>query len=237
MNGQDRVVAVPVELAALLFVKAHSARVPGKNFRPLGGVPLFQWIISTLRSLNEVSSIVIDTDAAPQLRAAGLVEDQRLVLRDRPAELRGDHVTANALIGSLLAEVPARVYLSTHVTNPFLGRDTIRAAIARFREVYASGKADSLVAVNVHRARFFDAAGRALNHDPRHLLPTQALEPLYEENSNLYLFDSASFERTGSRIGERPLFFPTRRHESLDIDEPEDFLLAERIAAGMKTTG
>ncbi|MFT3770376.1 MAG: acylneuraminate cytidylyltransferase family protein [Minicystis sp.] len=223
----------PVDLCALLIIKAHSARVPGKNFRVLGDRPLFRWIVDLLLGMPEIDRVVIDTDARRELGALGLVESPRLHLRDRRPELRGDHVTANTLLADLLPAVPARVYLMTHVTNPFLTAATIRAALARFREAIARGEADALLSVNEHRARFFHANGDPLNHDPAALRPTQDLAPIYEENSNLYLFTAESFAKSGTRNGSRPLLFPTPKHESLDIDDLDDWQLAERIARGL----
>ncbi|MGA2052899.1 MAG: hypothetical protein ABSH19_06280 [Opitutales bacterium] len=52
-----------MRIVALLPIKAHSARVPGKNFKPLAGFPLFDWILRTLTALPEISQIVINTDA------------------------------------------------------------------------------------------------------------------------------------------------------------------------------
>lgn len=223
----------PVGLAALLIIKARSVRVPGKNFRLLGGRPLFRWVLDTLLGMEEVGRVVIDTDARDLLTAAGLAEGDRLRLRDRRPALRGDDVTANALLADLLPAVPAERYLMTHVTNPFLSADTVRAALAAFDAALAGGRADALVGVTAHRARFFRADGSPLNHDPADLRPTQEVAPLLEDNSNLYLFTPASFARTGRRDGERPLLFRTPRHESLDIDDEEDWLLAERVAAGL----
>jgi len=227
----------PVGLAALLIIKSRSVRVPGKNFRPLGGRPLFRWVIDTLLGMGEIDRVVIDTDAREALIAAGLAESERLRLRDRRPALRGDDVTANALLADLLPEVPARLYLMTHVTNPFLSASAVRAALAAFAAARAEGSADALVAVTEHRARFYLAGGAPLNHDPADLRPTQEVAPLLEDNSNLYLFTPESFGRTGRRDGARPLLFRTPRHESLDIDDEEDWLLAERIAAGLAPRG
>lgn len=209
-------------ITALTIVKAHSARVPRKNFRSLGGRPLFAHILSSLAEVEAIGRTVIDTDAADELRSAGLTESETLVLRERPAGLRGDDVTANTLLAAMLSDLPGEVFLMTHVTNPFLSARTIARAIERFAQALASGEADSLVGVNVHRARFFDAGGRAIEHDP----------VLYEEGSTLYLFTRASFTETGSRIGRRPLWFEVPKRESLDIDDEEDWLAAEILAQG-----
>ena len=65
--------------------------------------------------------------------------------------------------------------------------------------------------------------GTAINHDPKNLIPTQNLEPWYEENSNLYIFTLESFAITGARIGQNPAMHVTPLRESIDIDTPEDW--------------
>ena len=60
------------------------------------------------------------------------------------------------------------------------------------------------------------------------LLRTQDLPPVYEENSNLYLF-TADQIAAGRRIGDRPILFEIDPLEAVDIDEEADFVLAEAL--------
>ena len=215
---------------ALLPMKAHSARVSGKNFREFAGKPLFRWVLDTLLDLDEVELIVIDTDARAILAQKGVREDARVHIRDRKPELCGDSVSMNLILADDLEAVPADCYLMTHTTNPLLSPATIRAALKEFRHALAAGSADSLFSVNRVQSRFYRPDGSAINHDPARLVPTQELEPWYEENSNLYLFTAESFRATSARIGRKPLLFPTPKLESLDIDTPADWELAELAA-------
>ena len=215
---------------ALLPMKAHSARVSGKNFREFAGKPLFRWVLDTLLDLDEVELIVIDTDARAILAQKGVREDARVQIRDRKPELCGDSVSMNLILADDLEAVPADCYLMTHTTNPLLSTATIRAALQEFRHALTAGSADSLFSVNRYQSRFYRPDGSAINHDPARLIPTQELEPWYEENSNLYLFTTESFRATSARIGRKPLLFPTPKLESLDIDTPADWELAELAA-------
>ena len=49
------------KFAALVPMRHHSQRVPGKNYRPLAGKPLYQHIVETLLSVPEISIVVVDT--------------------------------------------------------------------------------------------------------------------------------------------------------------------------------
>jgi CMP-N-acetylneuraminic acid synthetase len=215
---------------ALLPMKGHSERIFGKNFREFCGKPLFRWMLDTLLSLDEIETVVINTDAKAVLESLGVDQMARVRLRDRRPPLCGDFVSMNLVIEDDIAAVPADCYVMTHATNPLLRAETVARAIGAFREARANGAADSLFSVNRHQSRFYAADGRPLNHDPARLIRTQDLDPWFEENSNLYIFTADSFGATRARIGARPMMFETPRLESVDIDDEAGWDLAERIA-------
>lgn len=219
-----------MNIAALLPMKAHSERVKGKNFREFNGRPLFRWIADTLLSLDEISRVVINTDARDILRQNGLEDSARVLIRDRKPQLCGDMVSMNLILADDVANVPADIYLMTHTTNPLLSGDTIRRALGSFIKAKDEGRADSLFTVNRFQTRFYRGDGTPVNHDPENLVRTQDLEPWYEENSNLYIFTAESFRSTGARIGLRPMMFETPFLESVDIDDHAGWELAEIIS-------
>lgn len=220
-----------VKIVALLPMKAHSSRVPGKNFRDLNGKPLFKWMLDTLLTVDEIDAVVINTDAKEILSEKGLVLSDRVELRERKAELCGDEVSMNSILEDDVAAVTADIYLMTHTTNPLLSVETIKSALAKFIKHYNAGENDSLFTVNKIQTRFYREDGSPVNHDPDNLLPTQDLEPWYEENSNLYIFTRDSFLATNARIGKMPLMHEMPKIESVDIDEPDDWDMADALAS------
>jgi CMP-N-acetylneuraminic acid synthetase len=215
---------------ALLPMKAHSARVSGKNFRDFAGKPLFRWILDTLLEVKEIDRIVINTDARDILAEKGLVDTDRILIRDRKPEICGDFVSMNLVIADDLENVQADAYVMTHTTNPLLSSGTIRAALASYATGVVSGAHDSLFTVNKFQTRFYRADGSPVNHDPNNLIRTQDLEPWFEENSNLYIFTRESFVATNARIGKNPILFETPRAESADIDDQDGWDIAETLA-------
>jgi len=212
--------------AALIPIKDHSERVPGKNFRPLATQPLWVHIVETLGSLDEIAAIYIDTDSV-RFTAEALAPHPKVRIIERPEALRGDFVSTNKLFAHDLSVIPAEFdrFFQTHTTNPLLKADTIREAMRAFE---ASDR-DSLFSVTAHHARFYRRDRSSVNHDPAVLLRTQDLDPLLEENSNLYLFTRDSFAATSARIGKRPLLFEMDRLEATDIDDEETWQLAEAL--------
>jgi CMP-N-acetylneuraminic acid synthetase len=211
------------KIVALLPMKANSVRVKGKNFREFCGKPLFRWILDTLLDVREIDQIIINTDARHILADNGLVDTDRILIRDRKPEICGDAVSMNLVLADDVANVPADLYLMTHTTNPLMSATTIRGAIEAFRAKQGTGQADSLFTVDKIQTRFYRADCSPVNHDPDNLIPTQNLEPWYEENSNLYIFTADSFAKTHARIGKQPMMFEGPFFESIDIDTPQDW--------------
>ena len=170
-------------IVALLPMKAHSERVPGKNFRPLAGKPLVRWILDALLEVDVINEVVINTDARELLEEIGVLDSDRVSIRDRKSELCGDMVSMNLILEDDIAATDADLYLMTHTTNPLISAATIRTAL---HCIDVNDEADSLFSVNRTQTRFYRGDGEAVNHDPDNLIRTQDLEPWFEENSCLY---------------------------------------------------
>ncbi len=224
----------PGKVIALLPMKANSERVKGKNFRDFNGKPLFRWILDTLLSVTEIDQVVINTDARDILASNGLVDTDRVSIRDRKPEICGDFVSMNSVLADDIANVAASTYLMTHTTNPLMSAETIRSALMAFNQARSQGQADSLFTVDKVQTRFYRADCSAVNHDPDNLIRTQDLEPWFEENSNLYIFTQESFAATSARIGKKPMMFEGARFESIDIDDQQDWDFAVVAARYMQ---
>lgn len=216
--------AAKPRIVALVPMREHSERVPGKNYRPLAGRPLFHHILRTLAACAQVAEIAVDTDSAKI--KAGIAESFPGVrVLDRPANLQAGEIPMNEILLHDTAQVEADFYLQTHSTNPLLGAETIEKAISAF--LRESPQKDSLFGVTELHTRLYDVSGKAINHNPKELLRTQDLPPVYEENSCLYIFPRSTLEKYGHRIGQSPIMFPISREEAWDIDEELDFQVVD----------
>ena len=211
-------------LVALLPMRHHSQRVPGKNYRLLAGKPLFQYILETLLSVPEIDRVVVDTDSEPVMD--GLRQHfPQVTIITRPEKLRADDVPMNDILLHDTAQVQADFYLQTHSTNPLLRPETVSRAVETFLSAYP--EKDSLFSVTRWQTRLYDQHGTAINHDPSVLIQTQNLLPVYEENSCLYLFTRQNLLARHHRIGEHPIMFEIDPAEAWDIDEELDFEIVD----------
>lgn len=211
------------EIVAFVPMRHSSERVPGKNYRAFAGRPLYHHIVEALLQCPQINLVCIDTDSPVIMdEAADQFPTVKVLLR--PEHLRDGATPMNEVLLNSVAQVPADFYLQTHSTNPLLKSETISRAINQF---LAQSDYDSLFGVTRLQTRLYDAQGNAMNHDPNVLLRTQDLPPVYEENSNLYLFTRTILEERQNRIGYKPMMFEIDREEAWDIDEEIDFRVAE----------
>lgn len=216
-----------MKIIALLPMKGHSERVPNKNMRLFCGRPLYHLVAEVLEKSTLVSSFVINTDSR-QIAENARSHFSKVRVIERPEHLCGDFVPMNDIIGYDLSASEGEHFLQTHSTNPLLTVNTLENAIKDYLAgipVY-----DSLFSVTRLQSRLYWESGAPVNHDPQELLRTQDLPPLFEENSNFYLFSKASFAAAGNkRIGRKPKMFEINKLEAVDIDEEDDFQLAELL--------
>lgn len=221
------------KVVALVPMRHHSQRVPGKNYRMLAGKPLFHHILDTLLCCPEIDQVVVDTDS-PEIVHGVRSSFPKVLLLERPENLRADNISMNEILLYDTSQVEADLYLQTHSTNPLLKSTTVSAAVQALVNNYPAF--DSLFSATPVKKRFWDVLTRPVNHNPAILLQTQDLPPLYEENSCMYIFTRKNLEFRRNRLGERPMMFVMDDpSESWDIDEELDFTVADLLVKSRKS--
>lgn len=207
---------------AFVPIRLNSQRVEGKNLRLLGGQPLMTYLLSSLAAAKNIDEVYVYC-SNPAIQEY-LPEGVRFLMRDE--RLDSNTTLGEEIYDAFTAEVDADIYILAHATSPFIRTATIEDAVARVE----SGEYDS--AFSAERVQTFAWwEGKPLNYSLEHVPRTQDLEPVYVETSAFFIFRREVWRTLHRRIGERPYTAVTDRIESMDIDNPDDFLLAEAIVA------
>jgi CMP-N-acetylneuraminic acid synthetase/NAD(P)-dependent dehydrogenase (short-subunit alcohol dehydrogenase family) len=216
-----------MKIIAIIPIKHNSERVPGKNYKLFCGKPLYRYILDTIVGINMIDKIVVDTNS-PIIKEGVKKYYKNILIYNRPEELCSGDTPVNKLLINVINDLKldADIYLQTHTTNPLLKIETIISAINKFKDLESKGY-DSLFTVKEWKTRLYNKECSAINHNINELIPTQNLEPLYEENSCLYLFKKDVLFNRNHRIGNKPLKYIMDDIESQDIDIPSDFVIAE----------
>jgi CMP-N-acetylneuraminic acid synthetase len=217
-----------MKIVALLPMKGISERVPSKNLKPFNGKPLYHIIMNTLLKSKYINQVYVNTDG-DQLKTDIITNfPKNAIVIDRNEEICGNYVSMNQIIEHDINMLDADIFIQTHSTNPLLEVETIDKAIDKMISLLQKDKNASVFSVSKTQKRFYNEDATPMNHDPK-MLVTQHLPPIYEENSCFYIFTKESFMNNESRIGSTPFMFEIDKIESIDIDEPEDFIIAEAL--------
>jgi CMP-N-acetylneuraminic acid synthetase len=226
---------------ALIGARAGSERVPGKNVRRLAGHPLLAYAIETARQAQVFDRIVVSTDSERIAQVARWYGADVPFLR--PEEYASSTSPDIEWIAWTLPRLEEHydLFAIVRATNPFRGPDAVRRGL---EQLIATPEADSIRAVErvkQHPGKMWviDEVGRLMRPllDQSHLEVAwhagqyQALPSVYVQNSALEIAWTRVVAATGTREGRMLAPFLTEGYEGLNIDDEDDFELAERLIA------
>lgn len=214
-------------VTAIVPMRHSSERVPGKNYRDLGGMPLYHHVVKALLAARSVGQVIIDTDSERIFEDAARAFPEVLLV-ERPEHLRDGHIAMNDVLENSIRHADEDTILQTHSTNPFVRPETFEAAIQRY---FVGDGVDSVFGATRIQGRLWTQDLTPVNHDPAVLARTQDLAPIYLENSCFYVFSKATLLASGNRLGSHPAIVEVDPLEATDIDVEVDFKLAEIIEA------
>ncbi len=214
-----------MKTVAFVPIKMNNERLPGKNTKKFSnGVPLIKYILSTLLKVGSVDEIYVYC-SNPQIKEY-LPEGVRFLKRSEYLDL--STTSFNEVLTGFANDVAADIYVLTHATAPFISAASFESAIAAVK----SGKYDSALSVEKLQ-EFLWKDGKPFNYDPNHIPRTQDLEPYYTETCGLYVYTSDLIKNEKRRIGHNPYLVEISKIEACDINNPEDFIVADAIASHM----
>lgn len=223
-----------MQVLALVPARGGSKRLPGKNLRPLAGRSLLARAADALRGSSWAQSPCVLSTDDPTIREEGL-KFGLLAPWLRPAELSSDGAaTVDVALHALDWWRSTRgrdpdVLLLLQPTTPFRDPKAIDAALQKLE---APG-IDAVIGASVlHRSPRTIFAGGSTG-----LLTAlgSADEPsiLLTPNGSLYAVRAATLRAVRSLFPERTSAMEMDAIHSIDIDTPEDWLIAEAVAAAL----
>lgn len=211
------------KIVAFVPAKGSSERIQNKNLSVLDGEYLFKRKLRQLLACELIDEVYLDTDSD---EIARLASDLPVVRLNRPPALASNATDGHELFAWECAQVDADIYVQALCTAPFVAAETLERAL---NSLLTSESNDSLVAVTRSKQYLWEkdeplyGRGRIPNSVD---LPVTTIEAM-----SLYAVRREVLS-TGKRFGSRPLFFELTPTENIDVNWPEDLVLAETIAAG-----
>jgi N-acylneuraminate cytidylyltransferase len=225
---------------AVAFIPARSGskRVPNKNIRPLAGHPLLAYTISAAIDSGVFDAVICATDSLEYAEIAAHYGAEVPFLRS--AAISGDKSPDIEWVVWLLRQLKSQgrdfeIFSILRPTSPFRKPDTIRRAWGAFIE---DPTADSLRAIEKckqHPGKMWVIRGKRMmpimpftsNDVPWHSSQYTSLPEIYAQDASLEIAWSRIALEHNNIAGEAIIPFISQGLEGFDINQPEDWILAE----------
>ena len=209
-----------MKIVGIMPIKMSNERLPGKNTKLLGDFPLLQYALNNLKETKLCERI--DVFCSSEEIMQFLPCDINFIKRDDVLDLPTSNFTQ--IFSSYMEIVDADIYVFIHATAPFIKKETMIECI----QAVISGKYDSSFCATMIQD-FLWMDNKPLNFDATNLPRSQDLKPIYRETSGIYVFTKEVFLKHQRRIGENPYIKLVSYKEAIDINNKEDFDLAEAL--------
>jgi CMP-N-acetylneuraminic acid synthetase len=213
------------------IIKDSSERLPGKNFLDLGGAPLFLHTVSRFAEYE----VFINTDSDKlsgnqhQLPETVTVFPRAKAHIDWEAESETRGSPVNAMLEDFLdnyVEDDHEPIVLFHVTSPFIKLETVKSA-AKFLGEYNS--VQSVQSIYDFAWLRDENEYKPINFNEKIVSRTQDLPPVYLSRGAFFILTKSSFRKSKTRDARPRYFYELSPIESIEIDTPGDFELAQAV--------
>lgn len=222
-------------VVAITPARGGSKGVPRKNIKPLAGKPLIQYTIESAQACPLIDRYIVNTEDQ-EIRM--LAEALGVETQGRPEEFWYDSTfqEVDRLLYYCIQELEKKgvkidIIVLLYATSPLRQTEHITNCI----DLVLNQGYDSALTLREDRSYIWEKTGhgckvKPVNYDPKKRGPNQ-LEGWNQwvENKAVYVMKRDLLMETGCRLGGRIGFVEMSKLDSVDIDTPDDFTLAETI--------
>lgn len=218
------------DTVAIIPARGGSQRIPRKNISTFNGKPMIEWpIVSALES-GVFTRVIVSTDDAEIAETAKQAGAEIPFLR--PSSLGGNEVGAAAVVHHAIKTLcldPSVAVMNLYPTSP-LTHNLLRSAVEDFRK----DSSRFLISVGRYRTpveRSLSLSAGLMSHRQKSSIHTrsQDLPESYFDAGKFHIATASVWQRSETMMADPfvPFFLPA--WATVDIDEPEDWLIAEAL--------
>ena len=213
---------------AFIPVRGGSKSNPLKNIKVLNGYPLVYWTAKAANDATCIDRVIVATDSDDIRSVVKSFNLRKVVLYDREPENASDTASTE----SVMLEYINKSNLSDEdnffliqATSPLLKNKHIDEMYQKLKVSHS----DSALSCVRNKRFYWSDDGRALNYD-YHIRPRrQDFKGLMMENGACYINTVGNIKKDKNRLSGKIVVYEMPEYTAVEIDEPDDFLLIEKL--------
>lgn len=210
------------KITAVIPIRKGSQRVVNKNLRKFAGRTLLELKIETLKKVDLIEEIVVNTDCEV---AISIAKEYDVSYHRRTPYYASSECSGSEFFEHLGLVTDTDIFAYCPVTSPFISKETIDKCIHQF---FQNSDCDSLATVSMVK-EFLWLNNEPINYKRENAPNSQNLPDIVALNFGFSLVEKEILIKNKNIIGQNPHFVVTSDIESIDIDTPLDFFIAEQL--------
>lgn len=215
-----------MKVVAFLPAKGTSERIESKNMKLLNGKPLFLHTLEKLCDCDFIDEVYLDSESDEILEYAPYL---RYIPLKRDPALANNQTDGHQMFYNEVKQVEADIYIQILGTSPFISPKTIKKGIDILN---SSDEYDSVVLMKKEKEYLWE--GGQPKYDKFHIPNSNTLPDTIIESMGLYIVKRETALRTKMRYGDNAYMLTADAVETIDVNYPDEFELAEYIVRGIR---
>ena len=211
------------KIVAILPVRKGSKRIKNKNFKNFAQSNLFEIKLKSLKRVALIDEIIVSTDSETAIEIA---KKHKIQYHRREKYFASSKCTNSEFFENLAKSIEGDFLMYTPCTAPLIKSTTIQKFLKKFLSIYP--KIDSMNTINYVKEHLW-LNHKPLNYNPLNSPNTQDLPNIMKLTYGINIISRKKMIAKKNVIGDKPFFYEINDLESIDIDNPIDFIFAEYL--------
>tara|TARA_B100000683_G_scaffold12541_1_gene13310 strand:+ start:7808 stop:8950 length:1143 start_codon:yes stop_codon:yes gene_type:complete len=214
-----------MSIIAFLPARGGSKSIPKKNIKSFCGKPLIFWNLQELQNSN-VDKVIVATDCKKIKDTVLSFNFTKVEVYERNKQNAQDNSSTESVMLEYISVEQLNntdVFMLVQATSPFTQSSHFNEGLELYKNY------DSVLSCCKSKRFYWDENGKALNYDICNRPRRQDFRGSLLENGAFYINSVENIIKTNNRLSGKIGLYEMPEYTFIEIDEPEDWNIAESI--------
>ena len=215
-----------IRMKIFTIIKEESKRIPDKNFIDINGNPLWWYLLSELKGLD----ITVNTDSQKfvnQYKNSHMQPIKIIKRSQKHIDWENDDNIDSSPVEDMLFDFcktinGSEIVVLTHITSPFLKKETIFEAVDLLQNDQYAKSIHSILKIQDFIWIKKNNITTPVNFYTDRVQRTQDLSPIFVSKGAFFISKASDILNQRKRLPEPLIFFPLSHIEGVEIDNFDD---------------
>ena len=209
-------------------IRKGSKSIKNKNVKLFCGKPLVYWVIDSLEKSKLIDKIILASNIPNISEILSSYNFDKLEYFERSEKNAQDESSTESIMLEYINQCKLSKtdkIILTQATSPFTTANDFDKAL----NLMEKNNFDSIFSCVEFKSFLWDKSNKPLNYDFNKRPRRQDFNSTYLENGAFYISNINNIKKSKNRLSGKIGRYVMKSHTQLEIDEPDDWFLAENV--------